>query len=77
MCEMAPVDRTNADSISDVSLGLYILLLHLIDHCDDLAFIDVGCFVGDVSIRYANFFRTLGHNGKVICFDPTQAIFAL
>jgi FkbM family methyltransferase len=36
-------------------------------------FLDVGAYVGDVGIRYANFFRTLGYPGKVFCFDPTLA----
>jgi FkbM family methyltransferase len=31
----------------------------------------VGSFIGDVGLRYANFFRTIGYDGQVYCFDPT------
>jgi len=69
----APVNRSNVESVTDAALGFYVLLNHLIQHYDGLTFIDVGSFVGDVAMRYANFFRTIGHDGKVICFDPTIA----
>ncbi len=71
--DKSPVDRSNSASVEETRWGLYILLLHLIDNCQNLAFIDVGSFVGDVAVRYANFFRTIDHHGKVICFDPTVA----
>jgi FkbM family methyltransferase len=61
------------DRADDPKFGIYLILAHFIRHHIDFAFIDIGSFVGDVGLRYANFFRTLGVNRHVHCFDPTLA----
>ncbi len=67
----SPVSFENLDRVNAARHGLYLILWHMIRHGLSVDFLDVGAFVGDVGMRYANFFRTLGHAGRVFCFDPS------
>ncbi len=67
----APVDARTVATVRDACFGIYKVLYHFYRTCVDFRFLDVGAFVGDVSVRYANFFRTLGCEKKFYCFDPT------
>ena len=58
---------------NDPKFGLYLVLNHLIRHNVQFDFLDIGSFVGDVGLRYANFFRTHEISCHVHCFDPTLA----
>lgn len=71
--QQAPVTKSNSSSISDARYGIYLIVRQMIDSGVNPAFLDVGAYVGDVGIRYGNFFRTLGYSGRVVCFDPTLA----
>jgi FkbM family methyltransferase len=72
-CQASPVTRGNVDGLRDAQWGIYILLDHLIRRSVRLSVLDVGAFVGDVGIRYGNYMRTIGHDGRVYCFDPSLA----
>ncbi|MBV9122809.1 MAG: FkbM family methyltransferase [Planctomycetes bacterium] len=67
----SPAARSILDQTKDPKFCLYMILDHFLRHDLEFAFLDVGSFVGDVGLRYANFFRTLGVDRHVHCFDPT------
>ncbi|HEY1687063.1 MAG TPA: FkbM family methyltransferase [Tepidisphaeraceae bacterium] len=69
----SPVNRENIAQFTDSKWGIYIILDHLIRHGINPTFLDVGSFVGDVGMRYGNYFRTIHHAGQVYCFDPSLA----
>ena len=71
--QVSSVTPEGLASVRDARYGVYLILHHLIANGTFPTFLDVGAYVGDVGIRYANFFRTLGYPGKVFCFDPTLA----
>ncbi len=67
----SPVTRQNAGQLTDSKWGIYVLLDHLLRQELPLSFLDVGAFVGDVGIRFGNYFRTIGSDTRVYCFDPS------
>jgi FkbM family methyltransferase len=69
--QLSQVDRQSIHTERDPRFGVHIVLEHLIARGLSPTFLDVGSFVGDVGIRFGNFFRTLGFAGQVHCFDPT------
>ncbi len=69
----SPAGGGMLDRASDPKFGIYLILDHFIRHDVDFAFLDIGSFVGDVGLRYGNYFRTVGVNRHVHCFDPTLA----
>jgi FkbM family methyltransferase len=69
----SPVNGRNIDDMTEARWGIYVVLDHLIRQGVKPAFLDVGSFIGDVGLRYANYFRTIGYDGHVYCFDPSLA----
>ncbi len=67
----SPVNNQNIMEQRDPRFGIHFILHHLISCGAKLSFLDVGSFIGDVGIRFGNFFRTIGYGGQVYCFDPT------
>lgn len=50
---------------------LYHLFQYFVENIDNVSFLDVGAFVGDVSLRYALFSKDLNKKIDFHCFDPT------
>jgi FkbM family methyltransferase len=69
----SPVSAANIHLVKPARYGVYLILHHMIQAGIAPSFLDVGAYVGDVGLRYGNFFRTIGYNGRVFCFDPSLA----
>jgi FkbM family methyltransferase len=67
----SPVNQQNVAALDEAQWGIYVVLNHLIRRNIPVTFLDVGSFVGDVGLRYANYMRTIGYAGGVYCFDPS------
>lgn len=67
----APCDLAGALGSNDPKYVIYKIISHMFNENVAYDFIDVGAFVGDVALRYANFSRTIGKPLRFYCFDPS------
>lgn len=65
------VTLVDLESTDDPKYAVFISVKHLLDMVGDIAFHDVGCFVGDVGLQFANFARTYELPLHVHLYDPT------
>lgn len=68
-----PVDRASIKTERRARFALYKVVDHMIRNCPGFTFFDVGAFVGDVSLRFANYCRAEQASCSFECFDPTLA----
>lgn len=68
-----PIDIPRALESDNPKHVLYKVLAHLFSEEIKFDFLDIGAFVGDVALRYANFARGCGKTARFFCFDPSLA----
>lgn len=68
-----PIDRAGIKTDRRARFALYKVVDHMVRHCSGFTFFDVGAFVGDVSLRFANYCRSEEAYCSFKCFDPTLA----
>jgi len=71
--DKSPINQEMVRQTTDPKFALYKVVDHFIRHLPGFRFYDVGAWVGDVAIRYANYCRSTGHIVQFDCFDPTLA----
>lgn len=68
-----PISRSSIKTEHRARFALYKVVDHMIRNCPGFTFLDVGAFVGDVSLRFANYCRAEQASCSFMCFDPTLA----